>query len=212
MSDEGIELQPVGSSTLKPRIPPRHPDTAPGGLGAAYRAAEDKAKAAVHLQEGNLDNVSVWGLVAAGWFTILALPLLLFPRILVFFSQTPAPGPGIANLERDHYDTLTPLESFLALTLALGLVSLALLVFLTLVPSYTPPSPSRWPLLAIIVGLTSTMSVIAWNAPIGGLGKVTGIGNTLVAIWGWWVVVFGQGRSNMANVGKKIHPKRWEKL
>ena len=159
-------------------------------------------------------QVSGWRLILVR-FTVLALPLLLFPRILLFFAQTPPPSiVAAAGLDRDHYDTLTPLESFLTLSLALGLITLALLVFLILVPSYTPPStnPSRWPLLAILVGLTSVMGAVAWNAPVGGLGKVVGTGNGLVAVWGWWVVVFGNGRGQIGKVGKKIHPKRWEKL
>jgi len=62
-----IELRPMGAATPKPPVPPRHADTAPGGLGAAYQAAEDKAKAAVHLQDGALDSISTWGLGAAAW-------------------------------------------------------------------------------------------------------------------------------------------------
>lgn len=61
-----IEMKPLGASASPP--PPRHPDTSTGGLGAAYRKAEEKAKAAVHLREGNMDAVSTWGLVAAGWY------------------------------------------------------------------------------------------------------------------------------------------------
>ena len=64
---DNIELKPVGKSRPIPDVPPRHPDTHPGGLGAAYRAAEDKAKAAVALNEGGLDAVSIWGLVSASW-------------------------------------------------------------------------------------------------------------------------------------------------
>ena len=62
---ESIELKPLGSSA--PPIPARHPETTSGSLGQAYRAAEEKAKAAVHLQEGVLDSVSVWGCGAACW-------------------------------------------------------------------------------------------------------------------------------------------------
>jgi hypothetical protein len=64
---ENIELRPVGKSANGPPLPPRHPDSEPGTLGRAYRLAEDKAKAAVHLQEGGLDAVSTWGLGAAAW-------------------------------------------------------------------------------------------------------------------------------------------------
>lgn len=62
MSDN-IELKPMGRSAPTP--PPRHPET--GSLHAAFQAAEEKARAAVHLQEGNLDAVSIWGLAISGW-------------------------------------------------------------------------------------------------------------------------------------------------
>jgi hypothetical protein len=60
---EPIELRPMGSS--KPPIPPRHPEAS--SLHSAYRSAEEKAKAVVHLQEGQLDAVSVWGIAVASW-------------------------------------------------------------------------------------------------------------------------------------------------
>lgn len=63
---EGIELRPIGKA--KPAVPPRHPEAVSGGsLGHAYKVAEEKAKAAVHLQEGNMDSISYWSLAAAGW-------------------------------------------------------------------------------------------------------------------------------------------------
>jgi hypothetical protein len=62
---EGIELHSIGRSAPTP--PPRQSDSAAGGLGRAYRLAEEKAKAAVHLQEGGLDATSSWGLGAAAW-------------------------------------------------------------------------------------------------------------------------------------------------
>jgi hypothetical protein len=63
---EGIELRNLKGKAPTP--PPRHPDTqAQGGLGKAYRLAEEKAKAAVHLQEGGLDVTSVWGCGTAIW-------------------------------------------------------------------------------------------------------------------------------------------------
>jgi hypothetical protein len=70
---EGIELRNLGDKArASPPLPPRHPaagssDSPSGGLGRAYRLAEEKAKAAVHLQEGGLDTVAYWGCGAAIW-------------------------------------------------------------------------------------------------------------------------------------------------
>jgi hypothetical protein len=60
----------MGSS--KPPIPPRHPaaDSATSSLHSAYRSAEEKAKAVVHLQEGQLDSVSVWGIAVVSWYAM----------------------------------------------------------------------------------------------------------------------------------------------
>ncbi|WVQ78092.1 hypothetical protein IAT38_000173 [Cryptococcus sp. DSM 104549] len=239
MSDP-IELKPMGSSI--PPLPPRHPaaqptyppgadsssDAQPGTLGRAYRTAEEKAKAAIHLQEGGMDAVSVFGVVLSSWFTILAIPLALFPRILIFFSQTAPPttpfssssvsaAAAAAAAREDHYDALTPLESTLCLTLALGLVGVALISLFILVPTYEPPSsnPARAPLLGVLVGLVTLAAAVTWNAPgLGGLGVVVGGGNVVVALWGWWVVVFGGGRGQMTKVErhKKKVPERLKKL
>lgn len=132
-------------------------------------------------------------------FSILAVPLLLFPRILLFFAQVPPP-PGTSAAafgqpEREsHFDALTPLESFLCLSLSLGLLAFGLIAIFALVPTYEPPTtnPSRTSVLSVVVGVNTIMAIVSLNTKsIGGLGTVIGIGNTLMALWGWWVVVFG---------------------
>ncbi|OWZ51708.1 hypothetical protein C345_00852 [Cryptococcus neoformans A2-102-5] len=221
---EGIELKPLGASAPPP--PPRHPDSAPGSLGKAYRSAEEKAKAIIHLQQdAGLDAISVWALVLSSWFVILAVPLLLFPRILIFFSQTPPPtvpfsSSSVANAaaaaRENHYDSLTPLEYTLCLSLSLGLIAMSLVSLFILVPTYTPPSvnPSRTPLLGVLVGLTTISGAVLWNAGgLGGLGVFVGGGNVFVAVWGWWVIVFGGGRGRITKKQHKHNtPERLRKL
>jgi hypothetical protein len=220
---DNIELKPMGRSAPTP--PPRHPDTS---LHASFKAAEEKARAAVHLQEGNLDTISIWGLAVTAWyvacletcmyimlihrFSALALPLLLFPRIILFFAQSPASPHVSASSRDDHYDTFTPLESFLILILSLGLFTLALASLLILAPAYHPPAtnPSRKPLLGLFVGLTTMSALLGFNSTaIGGLGTVIGLGNAVIAGWGWWVVMFGEmkfgeKRSKMPERLKKL--------
>lgn len=72
MSD-GIELQDLKQRRSAPTPPPRHPDAAGGGLGKAYRLAEEKAKAAVYLQEGGMDSIAFWGCGAALWCVPMTL-------------------------------------------------------------------------------------------------------------------------------------------
>ncbi|KAK6902911.1 hypothetical protein L486_08348 [Kwoniella mangroviensis CBS 10435] len=210
MSDP-IELRPIGKSAPAPPPPPppRHPatsslgDALPGSLGRAYRSAEEKAKAAVHLQEGGMDAISIWGLGLASWFSILAIPLLLFPRILLFFSQAPPPptsafSTSTSNRE-DHYDSLSALESTLCLSISLGLFAISLISIFALVPTYDPPTinPTRKPILGILVGLTTLAGFLLWNMS----GLVLGGGNLIVAIWGWWVIVFGNSKNKLSRLG-----------
>lgn len=157
-------------------------------------------------------------------FVILAIPLFLFPRILLFFAQTPPPAKMLSaqsrpHLDRNHYDTLTPLESYLCLSLSFGLFGMALLTVFTVLPTYSnaanrhPIQTVRWSALGVITTLVTIMTFISWNnSSIGGLGSVISLGCGVIALWGWWVIAFGQGRSTLANVDKKHHPKRWEKL
>jgi hypothetical protein len=65
---EGIELTDLKQRRSAPALPPRHPDATTGSLGKAYRLAEEKAKAAVYLQEGGMDSIAFWGCGAALWY------------------------------------------------------------------------------------------------------------------------------------------------
>jgi hypothetical protein len=136
------------------------------------------------------------------------VPALLFPRILLFFAQTPPVAIGVQSRE-DHYDALTPLESHLTLSVSLGLIAFSLISIFVLVPSYHPPAtnPARKPLLGILVGLTSLLSLISFNTgSLGGLGTVLGIGHSVVALWGWWTVVFGgvKTKAKRSNVPSRL--------
>ncbi|WWC90053.1 uncharacterized protein L201_004985 [Kwoniella dendrophila CBS 6074] len=244
MSDH-IELKPMGKSAPlpPPPVPPRHPatntnnntsslgDSLPGSLGKAYRTAEEKAKAAVHLQEGGLDAISIWGLGLAAWYSILALPLLLFPRILLFFSQTPSSSSSTSNLSvnhnnggrEEHYDNLTNLESTLCLIISFGLFTISLISIFSLVPTYTSDinNPSRKSILGILVGLTSLSGLIIWNSnSIGGLNILLGGSNILLSIWGWWTIIFGSNgtskltkkNNNNNNNKNSKNPERFKRL
>ena len=65
---DNIELKPMGKSA--PSVPPRHPESS--SLHASFKAAEEKARAAVHLQEGNLDAISIYGLAVSAWYAHLS--------------------------------------------------------------------------------------------------------------------------------------------
>jgi hypothetical protein len=58
--------------------------------------------------------------------------------------------------------------------------------------------------------LTTVATLLCFNTTaIGGLAKFLGVGNLGVAVWGWWVVMFGE----MKRVEKKSRvPERLKKL
>lgn len=94
---EGIELKPLGASA--PPLPPRHADPPAGSLGKAYRSAEEKAKAIIHLQQdAGLDAISVWALVLSSWSVFVTLSHYIAsltlpagsPYSLYHFSYSPA--------------------------------------------------------------------------------------------------------------------------
>jgi hypothetical protein len=62
MVSDNIELKPIGKSA-----PPKHPQSS---LSSAYKMAEEKAKATVHLQEGSFDAISLWALGSTAWQVI----------------------------------------------------------------------------------------------------------------------------------------------
>ncbi|KAJ9092004.1 hypothetical protein QFC19_008872 [Naganishia cerealis] len=76
--------------------------------------------------DDGFDVISYWAIGASIWFAILALPLLLFPRLLLFLSQTRPEGTSFlakaAQSHGQHYDDLSPLEKFLCTQLGLGIV------------------------------------------------------------------------------------------
>lgn len=134
---------------------------------------------------------------------------------MLFFAQSPSAPHVSATARDDHYDDFTPLESFLVLILAVGLLSLALTSLLTLAPTYQPPAtnPSRKPLLGILVGLTTVATLLSFNTTaIGGLGKFLGVGNLIVAVWGWWVVMFGEMKRTADKGQKSKVGERLKKL
>jgi hypothetical protein len=145
-------------------------------------------------------------------FAFISLPLLIYPRMLVFFAQT---KPNQLNvLDRDHYDDLTSLEYFLCLITGMGSLSMALICLFVLVPNYETKPPGRMPLLCVLTGLTSLSGVMSWNGGIGGLGKFVGLGNGVMAVWGWWVIVFSGGKGYISKQSKRSRKfdERFKKL
>jgi len=120
-----------------------------------------------------MQDEAYWAWATAGWFSLVALPLLLFPRFILFLAT-----PSKDLVARD---TLTPLEWFLSVHTALLLLGLALGLIMA-IPNHTP--------------LLLLSSFLAFNTPssrLGPLGILLSCGNGAMGVWGAWVLVFGGG-------------------
>lgn len=121
---------------------------------------------------------------------------------MLFFAQGPdtaranrfganyKTGEPIPSYDRGHYDALTNLEGFALRMLGFGSLALSAICLFVVVPSLLPHSPPRMPTVSVIAVLTSVTAVVCWNSQLGALSTITGIGNGIIAAWGWWVIFF----------------------
>ncbi|KAG6814388.1 hypothetical protein H0H92_010974 [Tricholoma furcatifolium] len=176
MSDS-IEMEDF---TAKP--PPRDPPRDSGTSQTAYP----------------MDNVtSAWSWAAASFC------LTVFPNLLLFLSET----------SLDRRAALTPLESFLATHFGIWLAAIAVAIVLN-IPS-TPnlqelqhPSTAlaTHPLLSSITIAATLTAFLSYNTQtVGALASLVFIGSLIIALWGLWVIVFGDSSSISKKTGADKH-------
>lgn len=143
-------------------------------------------------------------------FAALSLPLLLFPRLVLFFAQGDGDtstratrlgqstmGMAVPGVERgsiSHFERpakLTSLEEFTLRSMGFGALALSAIIVFVVVPAYKPVAPGRKAVVTVLAVLGCITAVVAWNSPLGALAVVTGIGNGIVGAWGWWSLMFG---------------------
>lgn len=137
----------------------------------------------------------------------MALPVLVLPRFILFLAQGSESGSpshalktghlGVLNsgpvpsYDRGHYDSLTSLESFLLHMMGMGMLALAALCVFVIVPTYTPVSKCRVPAIGVLSALFCFSAIFGWNAPLGALAVLLGLGNGVLGCWGAWSLFFG---------------------
>lgn len=148
-------------------------------------------------------------------FVVLALPVLLVPCLVLFMAQgSDAPvkaGPlgvvpsgPIPSYGGNQHDTLTPLESFALKMLGFGLLALAAISIFVVVPNYSPQAmPYRMPAVCVFAVLGCITAFSGWNAPLGFMSVVLGLGNGALGAWGFWTVFFGEEKQKF---GKYLKP------
>lgn len=140
----------------------------------------------------------VWALTVAGVLAVLSLPLLFFPRFLLFLSNATDSA------------LLTPLESFLCAQL--GILVLGLAAGVVIASPDIPDISDRDsnPLLAPISIAAAASSLLAWNAKgVGSLGVFMSIGTGVIGAWGFWAMLFSGSSYISKKTGADKRTSTW---
>ncbi|TDL24754.1 hypothetical protein BD410DRAFT_59676 [Rickenella mellea] len=129
-----------------------------------------------------------------GKLAILSLPLLLFPRFLLFLS---VPDDGFDN-------RLTPLERFLSAQFGMFLVTIAITLVLYIPDTSVPIELRRrrdslgHPLLGPLTGTSLIAAFVSYNTKtVGSLAFLFFLFTAIIGSWGMWVALF-EGSSHVS--------------
>ncbi|KAH9901407.1 hypothetical protein C8Q73DRAFT_786779 [Cubamyces lactineus] len=129
--------------------------------------------------------ITAWAWASALILLVLAVPLILSPRLLLFLSET----------GNERRAALTPLESFMALHTGLLLFAVALVLIFNIPPDdmeVTAKGQGRGhPLLGPLSGVCALISFVAYNTTsVGALSFLIFLGSGTIGAWGIWAVLF----------------------
>ncbi|KAI0336560.1 hypothetical protein GY45DRAFT_1350267 [Cubamyces sp. BRFM 1775] len=129
--------------------------------------------------------ITAWAWTSALLLLVLAVPLILSPRLLLFLSET--------GIERRA--ALTPLESFMAVHTGLLLFAVALALIFNIPPDNMEVTSKGeahgHPLLGPLSSVCVLISFIAYNTTsVGGLSFLICLGSGVIGAWGLWAVLF----------------------
>ncbi|CAA7271652.1 unnamed protein product [Cyclocybe aegerita] len=149
----------------------------------------------------NDNSLAIWSALAAALLAALAVPLTLFPRLLLLLSDDAT----------EPRTSLTHLEAFLALHFGLFLAALALALLLN-VPSPKAPLPMSedskptQPLLVPLTIVANVSAFLAWNDKnVGALASVVFVVDFVIGIWGLWAIVFANSGAISKTTGADKH-------
>ncbi|KAI8998617.1 hypothetical protein BD414DRAFT_453533 [Trametes punicea] len=175
---------------------------------------------AVHPRDDGVITAWAWG--SAILLLMLAAPLILSPRLLLFLSETGA----------ERRVVLTPLESFMALHTGILLFAIALALIFNIPSDPITTDPTRasaggHPLLGPLSGACALVSFIAYNTKsVGSLSFLIFLGAGTIGLWGFWAILFAGSsyisrktgadkRTSRFLFGNKaaasVQKKRWKK-
>ncbi|PCH38000.1 hypothetical protein WOLCODRAFT_65358 [Wolfiporia cocos MD-104 SS10] len=174
---------------------------------SAHRSSEGPTTAANDASSRDTESVLYWSWAAACILLAAAIPLLLFPRLLLFLAE------GGSGAERRTM--LTPLESFLSLHIGILLVALAAALVLNVsvptVPLLTSQSRALGhPLLGPLTAACTVISLISYNtSSVGSLGFLVSLGSATIFVWGFWVILFDGSLSISKKTGADKHTSKF---
>ncbi|KAH7107568.1 hypothetical protein BKA62DRAFT_683786 [Auriculariales sp. MPI-PUGE-AT-0066] len=173
-------------------------ETEMDNLHEKAKASEEEhiAKLDEQMHHATSPAAEAWAYGAAGWMALLAVPHLLFPRLLVLMA-TPETGAAPEH----HPLRLTQLESFFSLHFGVLLITVALSVIIS-IPNASPGEPRpealQHPLLTPLSLGLGVMSFASYHTSLKGLGAlpmIAAVGSGAISLWGFWVMFFAsEGR------------------
>jgi len=149
-------------------------------------------------------TISIWAWTSATLLFLLALCLILSPRLLLFVSETAS--------NTDRRTALTPLESFLALQFGILLSALSMALIFN-IPSTSPEAPNKHALatpnhpLLVPVGFACILTAfLSYNtSTVGPLAFIFFLGSTVISLWSLWVIIFAESSSVSKKTGADKH-------
>ncbi|KAM5531049.1 hypothetical protein V8D89_015269 [Ganoderma adspersum] len=158
------------------------------------------------IPDGSKDEgvISSWAWGTATVLLLVAIPLMLYPKLLLFLSETGA----------ERRAVLTPLESFLAWNTGIILTALAVALVFN-IPSGSEVlrprggSPDH-PLLEPMSSACLLISFLSYNtSSVGPLGFLVCVGSGAIGLWGLWAILFAGSSSISVKTGADKRTSRF---
>nr|VWO98654.1 WD_REPEATS_REGION domain-containing protein [Ganoderma boninense] len=157
--------------------------------------------------DGNIGDstISNWAWATATLLLLVAIPLMLYPDLLLFLSET--------GTERRA--ALTPLESFFAWNTAIMLIALAVALVFNIPSESEVLRSSRegsldHPLLEPMSSACLLISFLSYNtSSVGSLAFLVCLGSGAIGLWGLWAILFAGSSSFSVKTGADKRTSRF---
>jgi len=173
-----------------------------------YAAQDQQPTSSEEPNDTETDQtITYWAYGSTILLLCLAIPMILFPRVLLFASE--------ASNERRN--TLTTLESFLSLHggILLFALAMALIFNIPAKPLLESTSPTQrsaagHPLLVPLTAACSITSFLSYNSgSASSLAFLVFLGSATIGGWGMWTILFAGSSYRSRKTGADKHTSRF---